>query len=180
MSFRRFGGRRSFGRKGRMRPVIDSNKNIVSAFTALAAGVKNNVTIAEAQDSATLAVTQDVERGCAIRAVWVEFWITSTALVSEGVTTGVDLYFWKNSGSNLTSPIPGTEGSSNEKKYIFKVWKGLIGSRKEGYPPYSWKGWIRVPRGHQRMAANDLLQITLQSTGVNALFCHKFVYKWYK
>ncbi len=172
--------RRRFRPRRRIGQVIDSNKNIVSAFTALASGVKANVTIAEAQDSATLAVSEDVERGCVIKAVWVEFWISATAEVAVGTTNGIDCYFWKNTGSNLTSPIPGTEGTSNEKRFIFKVWKGLIGARTQGFQPYTWKGWIRIPKGHQRMGANDLLQITLQATGVNAIFCHKFVYKWYK
>ncbi len=116
-----FTGRRNFSRSRRgMRPVIDSNKNIVSEFTALVSGTKLNNTIAKAQDSATLAVTEDVERGCSIKAIWIEFWISATAEVAVGTTNGVDCYLWKNPGSNLTSPTPGTTGSSNEKKFIIK------------------------------------------------------------
>ncbi len=174
----RFYGRRRT--RNFARPVIDSNKNIVSAFTALADGTKLNVTIAEAQDSATLAVSKDVERGCVIKAIWIEFWISATAVVAPAVTNGIDCYLWKNPGSNLTSPTPGTEGTSNEKRFIFRVWKGLIGTRTEGFEPYTFKGWIKIPKGKQRMAANDLWQIVLLSSGVNAIFCHKFVYKWYK
>ncbi len=179
MSFRQRG---SFGRRfrGRPRPVIDSNKNIVSELTAVADGVKNNNTIAEAQDSAALAVTQDVERGCSIRAIWIEFWISATEEIAVGVTNAVDLYFWKNPGSNLTSPTPGTTGSSNEKKFILKQWKGLVGARSLGFQPYTWKGWIKIPKSQQRMAANDLWQIVIRPTGTNIIFCHNYIYKWYK
>ncbi len=168
------------GRNRGFRPVIDSNKNVVSSFTALPSGTKTSVSIADAQDSATLAVTQDVERGCSIRAIWVEFWITATATAVDGVTNGVDLYLFKNPGQNLTSPIPGTVGSSNEKKHIFKIWKGIIGARSQGFQPYSWKGWIKVPKSYQRMGANDRWQMIIQTTGVAGLFCSNFVYKWYK
>ncbi len=171
---------RGFRRRSNLGNIVDSNKNIVSAFTAATAGTKTAILIAEAQDSPTLAVTQDVERGCSIKAIWIEFWVSATAEAAVGITHGIDMYLFKNPGSNLTSPIPGTEGSSNEKRFIFKVWKGLIGARTQGFQPYSWKGWIKIPKGKQRMAVNDIWQLVFQSTGVNVLVCHKFVYKWYK
>ncbi len=171
-----YGGRRN----RRLGSIIDSNKNIVSGFDASTAGTTSSRKIAEAQDSATLAVTKDVERGCSIKAIWVEFWISSTQEIAVGVTTGIDVYLWKNPGSNLTAPTPGTQGSSNEKKHILKIWKGLIGARTQGFQPYSWKGWIKIPKGFQRMGANDLIQLVWESTGANVLVCQNYVYKWYK
>ncbi len=173
---------RGFSRRNRsnLGQVINSNKNVVNSFTAADDRVKTSVSIADAQDSATLAVTQDVERGCVIKAIWIEFWITATELFADAITNGIDLYLFKNPGQNLTSPIPGTIGSSNEKKFIFKTWKGITGARSQGFPPYSWKGWVRVPKRYQRMGANDRWQIILQATGSNILFCSNFVYKWYK
>ncbi len=172
--------RRRFNRRSNLGAIINSNKNVVSSFTALASGTKTSVSIADAQDSATLAVTQDVERGCAIKAIWVEFWIHATATAADAVTNGIDLYLFKNPGQNLTSPIPGTIGSSNEKKFVFRIWKGLIGPRSQGFPAYSWRGWIKIPKRYQRMGANDRWQMILQTTGVAAIFCSTFIYKWYK
>ncbi len=179
MSFQRFGRRRSRPRQ-RLGMIINSNKNVVNSFTGLTSGTKTSVSIADAQDSATLAVTQDVERGCSIKAIWIEFWITASELFADAITNGVDLYLFKNPGQNLTSPIPGTIGSSNEKKFIFKTWKGIIGARSQGFPPYTWKGWVKIPKRYQRMGANDRWQMILQTTGSDALFCSNFVYKWYK
>ncbi len=171
--------RRRFQRSSN-KQVIDSNKNMISLATALPSGVKTALLIAESQDSATLAVPADVERGCVIKAIWIEIWVTATEEIATGITNLVEFYLFKNPGSNLTSPIPGTEGSSNEKSFIFKKWKGIIGSRTVGFPAYAWKGWCKIPKGKQRMAANDVWQLIMQSSGTNALACASFIYKWYK
>ncbi len=155
-------------------------KNVVSAFDAATAGSLATRKIADAQDSATLAVAKDVERGCTIKAIWLELWIAARATVAVGITQGIDAYIWKNPGDNLTAPVPGTEGTSNEKKFIFKTWKGLIGETSTGHPPYSWKGWIKVPKIYQRMGSNDNIEFVFQSTGVDVLTCQNWIYKWYK
>ncbi len=179
MSFRRRAFSRR-GNRGRLGTLIDSNKNIRSLFTAAATGANTTVTVATAVDAAENTTTTQVTRGCKIFRIWLELWITASATAAEGVTTGVDAYIMKNPGANLTPPNPGTTGSSNEKKFIFKEWKGLIASRKEGFPAYTWRGWLKVPRVYQRMGADDTIVFMIRPTGVNALVCSNFVYKWYK
>ncbi len=159
--------------------VVDSIKNIPNAFTALAADTTVIVNLAIARDAPLTTGTADVKRGSKIFRIWVEFWISATALATEGVTTGVDLYIFKNPGNNLTAPTPSTVGSSNEKKFVFKTWKGLIASRKEGFPAYSWKGWIKIPKIYQRMGTDDRIDIVSRTTGVNGLLCLNAVYKWF-
>ncbi len=154
-------------------------KNVVNTFAALPAGT-GNVLVANAVDSATLASSVAVERGCSIKAIWLEIWIYDSALVSVGTTSGIDFYIWKNPGANLTPPIPGTEGTSNEKKFIFKSWKGLTGARTEGSPPYAWRGWIRVPKRYQRMGSDDNIDLRFNATGASKILCVNLIYKWYK
>ncbi len=173
--------RRGFsGRRRGLGQIIDSNKNIVHIISAGADATKVDVDIVDTQDSATLAVADDVTRGCTIKAVWVELWVTAAAAVAAGITNTWTGYIIKNPGANLTTPSPTTEGTSNEKKFIIKTWKGLIGTRVEGYMGYSWKGWVKIPRGYQRFGANDKLQFVHLSNGVAALACILFIYKWYK
>ncbi len=154
-------------------------KNVINNFTALPAGV-GNLLMAVAQDTATLAVAQDVERGCNIKAIWLEIWIYDSAESAVGVTSGIDFYIWKNPGSNLTPPIPGTTGTSNEKKFVFKEWKGLTGARTQGSPPYAWRGWIRIPKRYQRMGSNDIIELRFNATGAAKILCTSIIYKWYK
>ncbi len=173
--------RASYGRRRNtsyLRPV-NSMKNVVNAFTAQPVGT-GSLLIARAVDSATNAVTQDVERGCNIKAIWLEIWIYDSAEAAVGVTSGIDFYIWKDPGANLTPPIPGTEGSSNEKKFIFKSWKGLTGARTQGSPPYAWRGWIKIPKRYQRMGTDDLFELQFNATGVNKIVCTNLIYKWYK
>ncbi len=173
----RFYGQRGSSSLGR---IVDSNKNIVSLVLAGADGVKIITPIAEAQDSATLAVAKDVERGCQIRAIHIEGWCWANELIAEGISNSFHAYIMKNPGSNLTPPVPGTTGTSNEKKFIFKEWKGLIGARTQGVPPYRINQWIKIPPRFRRMGANDVWQFVHESFGTDHLFCLNFIYKWYK
>ncbi len=149
-------------------------------FDTSASGTSASVIIAKAVTSPSPTVATDVSHGCKIFRVWVEMWISAGATVAEGVTTGVDAYIIKNPGNNLTNPAPGSVGTSNEKKFVFKTFKGLIASRKEGFPAYQWRGWVKIPKIYQRMATDDVLYFVHKPTGVQDLACLSFVYKWFR
>ncbi len=155
-------------------------KNNPNNFTAAATGANTLIGCVKTVNSAANVNATEVERGCKIFRIWVELWVYASAAVAVGVTSGIDMYMWKNPGANLTAPNPGTVGTSNEKKYVFKTWKGLTGARTEGSPAYVWRGWIKIPRVYQRQGTDDLIQIVARATGANALVCNSFVYKWFK
>ncbi len=168
------------GRRGnRLGSQINSNKNIVQNVTGGTDGGLVTVDLVDTQDSATLAVPDDVQRGCKIYKVWFEFWYAASAEVAVGVTNVMTAYIIKNPGTNLTVPDATTYGVSNEKKFVFKTWKGLIGPRTQGFQPYSWKGWIKIPRVYQRFGANDKLQFVFRGDGVASIVCSLAIYKWY-
>ncbi len=154
-------------------------KNTVSNFTAAATGANTSVVIATAVDSAVTTGAAQVTKGCKIYQIFVELWVYASAAVAVGVTSGIDMYIWKNTGNNLTAPIPGTQGTSNEKRWVFFTMKGLTGARTEGSPPYTIRRWLKVPKSFQRMATDDQLQLIIRPTGANALVCNSFVYKWH-
>ncbi len=85
----------------------------------------------------------------------------------------------KNPGNNLTSPTPRTEGSSNEKKFIFKTWNYMTMRNQDGNPPYHWEGWVKIPKRYQRFGADDNLIITTACTNAAAHFSCMALYKWY-
>ncbi len=138
----------------------------------------NIFAFAVAQDSATLAVTQDVEKGSNIKAVYVTF--DTCGLGASGVLEVVDMYLMKDPGTNLTPPNPRTWGSSNEKKFIFKTWRFMAMRNQDGNMPFHWEGWVPIPKRYQRMGADDrLLFVSVISPGTG----HQSVsmlYKWYK
>ncbi len=178
MPFRQRG---SFGRRrSNLGQVVDSNKNNPNFFTAAATGANTVVNIAIAVDAAANSGAAQVTRGCKIFKIWCEFWVYASAEVAVGVTQGIDFYIMKNPGANLTEPNPGTVGTSNEKKFVFRQFKGLVGARTQGSMPYYWRGWIKIPRVYQRMGADDLLVMVIRPTGSNVIFCHQYIYKWFK
>ncbi len=176
----RFGARRYGMRKQGLSGQINSSKNVVDVIIGNAAGTNSTTILARAVDAATNAVAVDVTRGCKIYRIWVEIWVYATQEVAVGVTTQIDGFIIKNPGANLTVPSPGTVGTSNEKKFVFKESKGLIGARTEGATPYQfWRGWIRIPKTYQRMGADDLIQLVLRPTGTTSVTCLKCIYKWF-
>ncbi len=176
MPFRQRG---SFGRRRRsLGTIVDSNKNVKEGIDGIVASTNLVKILALTVDSATNTVTTQVERGCHIYRIWLEFWVYTTDVTDT--TAQFNMLIGKNPGANLTLPNPGTVGSSNEKKFIFKEWKGLLAAKSVGGLPYSWKGWIKVPKVYQRMGADDTIEIVARIEGVAGNICHKAIYKWFK
>ncbi len=158
---------------------IHSTKNSVSNLDGSAAGTKTTRDIAVAVDAAALLSADQVTRGCKIHKIWIEFWVYASEEITVATTNSFDAYLIKNQGNNLTPPTPGTQGTSNEKRFIFKTWKGLIGARTHGCYPYNFRGWVKIPKVYQRMGADDQLEMVFISTGTNSIVCSQFIYKWY-
>ncbi len=168
-------------RRQSFRPVVNSIKNVFDAVTAGAISTPANVDIAKAVNTPLSTVTNDVSQGCQIRAIWLQFSIFASAVAAVGVTNFVDVYLMKNVGANLTRPAPGSVGGSNEKRFIIRQWKGMIGARTEGTPAFTngiFGQWIKIPRKYQRMATDDVWQFVVESEGVTHVTCLKAIYKW--
>ncbi len=166
------------GRRNRLGTIVDSNKNVKEGIDGIVASTNLVKIIAVAVDSATNTVTTQVERGCHIYRIWLEFWAYTTD--TTDTTAQFNALIGKNPGANLTLPNPGTVGSSNEKKFVFKEWKGLLAAKSQGGLPYTWKGWIKVPKVYQRMGADDTIDFVVRIEGVAGNICHKAIYKWFK
>ncbi len=142
-------------------------------------GTTTEVTIAEAQDSAVLSVSQDVEKGCNIKAIWID--INVCGLGGTGVLNTFDGYLFKNPGSNLTPPAANTWGVSNEKKFIFHTMSTMIMRNQDGNAPVKFRGWIKIPKRYQRMGANDKISFHHKAaSGLTGHISTRFIYKWYK
>ncbi len=180
MSFRQ---KASYGRGrkrtgNRLGSIVDSMKNFVAFDQGLDA-TTTTVVIAEAQDSAALAVAADVERGCKIFRIWFE--IDVCGLAGTGVQNNFDGYFMKNPGQNLTPPTANNYGVSNEKKFIFKSMHAMIMRNQDGNDVIRYRGWLKIPRIYQRMGTNDTIIFVHQcTTAITGHISTRFIYKWFK
>ncbi len=167
---RRMGGFRRFA----PRAVSNTLKREVNAVQGVLAVTNTFHDIAIAVSNPTSIVPNNVHNGCKIFRVWVEFWYYG---LSAGNTNDIfDCYIWKNTGANLTPPNPGTVGTSNEKTWVFKEWKGLAGNKGLGGTPYAFRGWIKIPKKMQRMATDDKLQLVVRSP-TTGNWCTKSIVK---
>ncbi len=163
------------GRKLRM-VTINSEKHIVDI--AISTSSTNSVNlVAKAVTAPSNTITTDCHRGGHIKAIWVS--LDYCGLAGTTVRQEHLVYLIKNPGDNLTEPGVFAVGSSNEKKFVFKMWSSMTMLNTDGNPPYHWEGWIKIPKRYQRMGADDTFQLVSGcNTGTGHLFAN-FIYKEY-
>ncbi len=172
MPYRRGGFSR---RAASLRPVV-SNKNVRYLEDSIGVALGQKVLV-NTVDSATLAATGDVQRGCSVKAVWIS--LDFCGLAATGVLQSTTVFLMKNPGQNLTVPLPRTEDSSNEKKFIFKTWNQMTMRNQDGNPPYHWEGWVKIPKRYQRFGAADTLLLAYACTTAAGHISIETIYKWY-
>ncbi len=169
--------RRTRRRRQSLGQIVNSIKNSFGRVDALVASTNLLITFARSVDNPLTANVDEVRKGCMLKAFWLEFWVYG---LSAGNTNDIfDAYIIKNPGANLTPPNPGTVGTSNEKKFILREWRGLSGNKSLGGEPYRQVGrWFKIPKRFQRMGTDDIWQLVVRSPTTGNL-CTKFIYKWY-
>jgi len=172
MSMRRRGG---IGRALRLRPV-ESYKHVVDFNFVLdtQTGVNVATNLAVQRASQTLdrhAVASEVAK---CRIPWMYYDLT----ISNGDTTGAaddfDAYIWNNKNGNLTAPVPGTTGVSENKPWICIEWKTKM--------PISdvltkYVGVVKIPKKIGLMNLNDFLILQTRHTCATANIRGKFIYR---
>ncbi len=154
----------------RMRPIIHTRKEIIdSVLLGVSAGVKTAVAVATAVNDYVGTVGQ-VETGSKIK--WIYLFVQ---IIPTATTENVDFYVIKRP-SEVTNPTPGATGGTVQRKYILHEEKGIPGNANDGAYPLTFKGVVKIPKGRQRMAESDVIQVVVRGVGIyNA--CIKCIYK---
>ncbi len=98
-------------------------------------------------------------------------------IIETATTQNVDWYIAK-FPAGVGPPVPGATGGNVFRKFILHEEKGIPGNSNDGAYPSTFKGVIRIPRGRQRFAEGDLLQIRTRGVGIHNV-CIKCIYKTY-
>ncbi len=154
--------------------TINSEKHIVDAFIATATTNVSTI-IAKAVTAPSNTVDTDCHRGGTIKAIWVS--IDFCGLAATGVLQSTIAYLIKNPGANLTPPGVFAVGTSNEKKFVCKMWSQMTMRNQDGNPPYHWEGWVKIPKRYQRMGTDDTWEIVM---AVSANVGHGYINVIYK
>ncbi len=163
-----------------MRPVINSVKHIVQLTPTLVAALAvGKITIAEGKalaDIDTVLSASDVRAGAVIKAVYCELWIAGDGTEQSSSTW----CFKKRSAGdgNMTfAEINAMQGFPG-KNTILMSGQGIVPSQGQ-YPMAIFKGWIKVPKGKQRIALGDQLEIVVSSIADGIRMCGLFIFKEY-
>ncbi len=157
-----------------LRPTINTEKHIVDAGFTIT--TTNNVQLlAKAVTAPSNTVITDCHRGGHIKAFWLS--IDVCGLAATLALQQCMFYLIKNPGDNLTEPGVLAVGSSNEKKFVIKMWAAMTMRNSDGNPPYHWEGWVKVPKLYQRMGTDDTWQLVF---GVSNDTAHGFFNCIYK
>ncbi len=154
----------------RMRPVINSRKEIVDAVNlAVGAGTTTVIALATTVNDYTGAVGT-----CSVGSVIKWIYLFCQILPSAG-TANVDFYVMK-APTVISAPTPGGTGGEVARKYILHEEKGIPGNAADGAYPLTFKGVIKIPRGRQRMAEGDRIFLAVRGADIYNQ-CSKAIYK---
>ncbi len=156
--------------------TINSEKHVVEDVEAVST-VNTVFSLAKAVNAPSNTVKTDCHRGGQIKAIWCS--IDFCGLAATGVHQRTIVYLMKNPGDNLTAPGGFAVGSSNEKKFVFKMWSQMTMRNQEGNPPYHWEGWVKIPKRYQRMGTDDTIQVVTGCNTATGHFFGNFIYKEY-
>ncbi len=167
---------RRFSRNNSIRPV-NRIKHVFDEQGGIAAGAALNVNLADTTDTPTLAVTNSVETGSVINAIYLKVEINATS--SAGLANAY-MYVAKNPGNNLTLPNANAVGASDNKRYVIHQEMVMLQQVTNSNPRTLFNGVIKIPKGYRRNGPDDLLVLSLITPGVALNYCVQCHYKEFR
>ncbi len=161
-----------------VRPMVHSTKHYVqqSIGTSVVGTPTNTDFVVAAKVVDKNAVTE-VEEGNSVKAFYLELWIRSAATAASSFTFIVQKRV--DGAANPTDAELAALGDFSGKKNILFTSQGLTND-VDSSAMNLYRGWIKVPKGKQRMGLGDRLSWHLRAVGQSINFCGFQLYKEYQ
>ncbi len=160
-----------------VRPMVHSVKHYVQySIATVSGGTPLNKVIATAVAPDAAMGVDDVREGATIKAVYLEIWGRSSgATPSSG-----QMIIWKAPGgtNNPDATEMAALGDWDNKKNILYTTMGLFNDN-DADAIALFKGWIKIPKGKQRMGLGDDLIYSIFCPTVDINVCGFATYKEY-
>ncbi len=159
-----------------MRPVVHSKKHYVqTSLSTVTTGSENDELVCFAVETPSLAT--DIVEGAIIKAIFWELWA-----VGGSADQFFTLIFAKYPGGVNNASL--TEMAAlqdwDNKKNVLYTSQGLASNDGIGDPIPLFKGWIKVPKGKQRMGLGDAFKWQIASRGSDKItYCGFTTFKEY-
>ncbi len=163
-----------------VKPIVHSKKHIPQQSQAtIAQAVAHEFNICTSIEGAP-STPVHVSEGASVKAVWLEMWLQNASATVVGSFTAI---FYKNPGgaNSVTSAELAALHDYDNKKNIFYVTQGLA-PINDNTQMLLYKGWLKIPKGKQRMGLGDELNFTIRNNNATAIdqdICGLAVYKSY-
>ncbi len=169
---------RRFNRGLNLRPV-QRIKHVVDSQFAVVGGTPSVTTVIQATDTPTLAATSSVQTGSTVHGIFLVIEVVNTE-ATQGVLPNVYLAVFLNRGGNLTNIDANAVGSNDDKRYVIHQEMIMLQKQSGSNPRTLFKGVIILPRGYKRFGPNDLLNIIIDSPGIDLDACLQVHYKEFR
>ncbi len=161
-----------------VRPMVHSTKHYVqqSIGTRDTTAVENVdfVTAVPVSDKNTV---NEVEEGSSIKAVFFEMWLRSAATAGSSFTFAI---MKRVANTNFpTQTEMAALGDYDNKKNILYCSQGLLND-VDADAMSVYRGWLKIPKGKQRMGLGDNFSWHLNAIGQSINFCGFQTYKEYQ
>ncbi len=161
-----------------VRPMVHSTKHYVQhSIGTVVVGTNEDATIALSVPVSDKNTVAEVEEGSTIKAVYCELWIRSAATAAASFT-----FILCKRPSNVAVPSDADMaalGDWDNKKNILFTAQGLIND-VDSTALNLYRGWIKIPKGKQRMGLGDRISWHLRTVGQSLNFCGFETYKEYQ
>ncbi len=159
-----------------VRPTVNSEKHILQfQEDEIATVAKQNLSLVNAVAVPT--AIDEVREGSIVKAVFVEMWLKSASTTSVSMVTALEkLVAGQVSGSITTFNLL---NDYLNKKNVLYITQGLVGDFDTNPIPVM-RGWFKIPKGKQRMALGDTINLSISNNGsVGMLRCGVVIFKEY-
>ncbi len=159
-----------------MRAVIQSVKHYVQvSLTTVLSGASLNTQICKAVEAPVADTPAECPVGAIIKAVYIEMWVR-TGDTAPG-TSLISFYKGKqNQNMNFAEQIALHDYTGKADVYYHT--QGLINDQDSTATPFM-RGWFKVPKGKQRMALGDTLNLSIAAQALDNHVCGFMVFKVY-
>ncbi len=160
-----------------VRPMVHSTKHYVQqSIGTVVVGTNANTTLVTGVAVAAKDAVSEVEEGSTVKAIYLELWIRSAAVAAASFTFA---FFKLPSGAGFPSETElAALGNWDNKKNILYTSQGLIND-VDSSALNLFKGWIKIPKGKQRIGLGDNIGWSLRTVGQSLNFCGFSLYKEY-
>ncbi len=145
-----------------MKAIITSTKHIVQkSLATIEEQTISNITILRVKFGEPTTVS-DVVVGSVVKAVYLEYWLLGES--AQPCTCTWSFEKLPNDGTVMTQAQGQALNSYPNKRNLFHIGQGIIGDSNANPIPVM-RGWYKIPKGKQRMALGDELQVNFSVIG---------------